>query len=113
MSEGKTDPVEVFHDLDGGVFMEKVSQALSSVAEGVVHNGRKGKVVLTLDMKRIGEGRQVMVGHSVDYERPTTRGKQTEKDTTSTAMYVGQGGKLSIMPDTQQRLFSGGDGGTA
>lgn len=35
-------------ELDAGVFMNKIAAALNTVGLGVLNNGNKGKVVLTL-----------------------------------------------------------------
>lgn len=104
------DAATVMNELDGGVFMEKVSRALSDVAEGVCAHERQGKVVIELTMSQVGEGRQMVnIAHALKYTRPTRRGKSSEEDTTSTPLYVGQRGKLTIMPDTQQPLFAESD----
>lgn len=98
---------EMLTELDGGVFEQKVARALQDVATGVVAHGDKGKsgkVIVTFDMKRIGETNQVDVQHKVEYLQPTRRGKRSEQDATSTPMHVGRGGKLTLMPDTQTRF---------
>lgn len=103
-----TNLAEMIGDLNGGVFAQKVERALSDVALGVVTHGDKGKsgkVTLTFDMKRIGESNQVALRHTISYVQPTTRGKKSEDDSTETPLHVGRGGKLTLMPDTQQRLF--------
>ncbi|MCK0153892.1 hypothetical protein MWU49_09265 [Alcanivorax sp. S6407] len=92
------------YDLDGGVFAEKLSRALSDVAAGTVDHGngkKKGKVVIELDMQQIGESHQIQISHTLKVSRPTLRGKATEEDTTTTPMYVGRGGKMTIAPDAQ------------
>jgi hypothetical protein len=43
----------------------------------------------------------VQIGHTLKVSRPTLRGKATEEDTTTTPMYVGKGGKMTIAPDAQ------------
>lgn len=96
-------------DLDAGVFLQKISKAVRDTAVGVVAHGdkgRKGKVVIELSMQRIGESAQVALAHKLHFERPTKRGKSVEEDTTETALYVGRGGALSIVPETQGKLFN-------
>lgn len=95
---------EVLNDLDGGVFMQKMAAALADVASGVVTHGRAGQVQITLDMKQIEDSHQVAVKHTLTYKQPTMRGEKGEKDQTSTPLYVGTRGKLSIMPDNQTKF---------
>lgn len=95
-------------DLDAGVFLEKVSSAVQAVALGAVLYGAKGKtgkVTIELTISRIGDSNQVNVDHRVTQVRPTKRGKLTEEDTTSTALYVAPGGAVSVMPHTQGKLW--------
>lgn len=94
-----------FADLDAGLFEEKLSSVLSDVAAAVVDHGTKGEVTIKLSMSQIGNGHQVAVHHSLEYKRPTTRGHQSEKDTTSTPMHVGTKGALSFFPENQTQMF--------
>lgn len=105
MSNEQHDFAETLADLDAGVFMQLVSSAVQEVAVGVVEHDKKGKVVLTFDLKRIGESHQVTVAHGIDYVCPTRRGSKRVNSKTSTVLHVGRAGKLSIMPDTQTDLF--------
>lgn len=91
-------------DLDGGVFEEKIGRVLSEVAAGVVAQGRKGSVTIKFDFKQISESNQVEVSHKLSYDKPTRRGKATEEDTTTTPMYVGNGGDMTIHPIDQLRM---------
>lgn len=96
-------------ELDGGVFENKISMALSEVAFGVLNNGQKGKVVITLDIDRMSnsvEEKRVMIKHKLAFVRPTPLGKSSEEDTTETPMYVNRGGKLTILQEDQGQLFS-------
>lgn len=100
----RTNVEDFISELDGGVFVEKLGQALSDVAAGTIDHGKgrkKGKVVLELDIQQIGESHQVQISHTLKVSRPTLRGKATEEDTTTTPMYVGKGGKMTIAPDAQ------------
>lgn len=96
---------DVLPELDAGVFDQKINRALSDVALGVVTTGKVGKVIITLDMKQIANGHQLTLAHSLKYVKPTGNGRLTEENTTETALYVGAGGKLTVTPDTQEKLF--------
>ncbi|WP_431688772.1 hypothetical protein [Hahella sp. NBU794] len=92
-------------DLDGGVFEEKLSHALSLVASGVVEHNKTGKVKIELDISRIGNSYQVSIGHKLSFMAPTSRGKTSEEDSTQTPMHVGSKGKLTLFPEGQNQLF--------
>ena len=98
---------ELLDDLDAGVFAQKVTTALAEAALGVVHTGRKGKVVLTFDLSRIGDSNQVNLQHGLKYVKPTNKGRVIEEDTTSTPLHVGPRGHLSLFPATQGSLEFG------
>lgn len=98
------DFIETLNDLDAGVFSAKLTRAVKDVAIGAVEYGKTGKVVIDLTMKRIGESHQVNLEHKLKYDKPTLRGKSIEEDATSTPMHVGRGGKITLMPDTQESL---------
>ena len=105
MEREKFDALETLSDLDAGVFSQKLSSALSAAALGTVTHGGKGKVVIQLELERIGESTQVKVSHKLQYIKPTLRGKVMEEDTTETPMYVDGRGALSFMPVNQGDLF--------
>lgn len=109
MSEKKPyDFTETLQDLDAGVFSQKLSRAIEEVAQGVVAHGdggKAGKVTVEFQMKRIGESMQVQMSHKLAYQRPTKRGKQSEEDTTITALYYSPNTGLSIMPNNQVDAF--------
>jgi hypothetical protein len=96
----------LFADLDGGVFEAKAMAAMQAAALGSVITGKKAKVTLTFEFKRIGESAQVEMRHSQAFTRPTKNGETTEKDTTSTPLHVGAGGKITLLPDTQMPMFN-------
>jgi len=96
---------DVLTDLDGSIFADKINRALSDVALGCVLTGKKGKVVITLDMAQIANSHQVNLEHSLKYVKPTDNGRVTEENTTATPMHVGFGGKLTLFPDNQEKLF--------
>lgn len=100
-----TNVSDMFGELDAGVFEQKLARSLSEVALGVVTTGKKGKVVVTFDMAQIANSSQVNLQHSLKYIKPTGNGKVTEENTTATPLHVGVGGKLTLFPDTQEKLF--------
>ncbi len=105
MSENTSTNFEaVMADLDGGVFVSKISRALSDVAMGTVLTGKAGKVTVQFDMKQIGESSQIEMAHKIAYVKPTDKGKSTEENTTKTPLHVGKGGKLSLFPEEQEQF---------
>lgn len=96
---------DILPDLEAGTFSDKINRALSDVAFGVVNTGKKGKIVITLDMEQIATSNQVNLTHSLKYVKPTANGKVVEENATETPMHVGRGGKLTLFPDTQEKLF--------
>lgn len=96
-------------ELDAGIFVNKIAAALNNTALGVLNNGGKGQVVLTFDIDRLSnsvEEKRVSIKHKLKFVTPTPRGKQSEEDTTETPMYVGKGGKLTILQEDQGQLFA-------
>lgn len=112
MSEDrKTNVPDFLGELDAGVFLNKISAALNATALGVLNNGGKGKVVLEFDLDRLSnsvEEKRVSIKHKLKFVTPTPRGKVSEEDTTETPMYVGKGGKLTILQEDQGQLFTVG-----
>ncbi|WP_454834478.1 hypothetical protein [Rahnella aceris] len=105
MAESRmTNVPEFLSELDAGIFENKIAAAL-----GVLNNGGKGKVSIEIDVSRISnsmEEKRVMLAHKLKFSAPTPRGKTSEEDTTETPMYVGKGGKLTIMQEDQGQLFT-------
>lgn len=102
-----TNLAEILDDLNGGIFAEQVGHALSDVAIGTVANGdkgKKGKVVITFDLSRIGESSQVAVKHTLSWVRPTGKGKRSEETTNETPMYVASNGRMTLVPETQTKF---------
>lgn len=98
------DFVETINDLDAGVFAEKINRGMSEAALAAVYHGDKGKkakVTLEFTLERIGDSRQLQITHKITKSVPTPRGRASEDDATSTALYVGRSGALTITPDTQ------------
>jgi hypothetical protein len=100
-----TSVADLMGDLDAGIFEQKLARSLSDVAMGVIATGKKGKVVITLDMAQIANSNQVNLEHSLKYVKPTGNGRVTGENTTATPMHVGVGGKLTLFPDNQEKLF--------
>lgn len=105
MQQKTTDIATLFHDLDAGVFAQRLDAAMRDVALGVVHTGKKGKVTIQLDLERIGDSNQVTCTHAIKFAKPTSKGKAMEEATTKTPLHVGTGGALSLFPETQGALF--------
>ncbi|WPH64068.1 hypothetical protein vBVpP1_69 [Vibrio phage vB_VpP_1] len=88
--------------LDGGVFQRKLGLELAETALAVVVDetaSNTGKVIIELDLKRIGDSSQVVLSHKIKSTKPTARGKRTEEDTTETPLFVNFGGVLSLTPE--------------
>jgi hypothetical protein len=96
---------DTLQELDAGIFVNKVHDALKKVALGVVNQSKKGSVTIQLDLSRIGESDSVQVQHTIKYNQPTMRGKLVEDNTTITPMHVSREGYLSVSPQTQDDLF--------
>jgi hypothetical protein len=103
----KTDFVELLGELNAGVFVQQINAALSDVALGTALYGDKGKcgeVTIKLKLQRIGESSQVAMKHTLNFSKPTTRGKASEEATTETPLYVHRGGRLAVMPEEQGKF---------
>jgi len=101
-----TDITTLFHDLDAGIFVQRLDAALRDTALGVVNTGKKGKITITLDLERIGDSHQVTCTHAIKYSKPTPKGKAMEEASTRTPLHVGTGGVLSLFPESQPGLFT-------
>lgn len=104
MKNNQPDIATLMEEMDAGVFAERVARALAETAAAVVDTGKKGKVTITFDIKRISSSQQVDIKHCVKYSLPTHKGSVVEDNTTSTPMYVGVRGYLGIMPQAQMQL---------
>lgn len=102
MNPSKDNITTLLGDLNGGVFLEQIETALREAALGVAHTGKKGKVVITLDLERIGESMQVECAHKLLFLRPTAKGKKIEESITTTPLYVSGKGMLSLFPIQHQ-----------
>lgn len=101
-----TDVSEFINSLNAGVFAQQVGRALSDVAAGVVEHGKKGKVVITLELSQIGESNQVKINHKLDYTQPTKRGSKREDTALDTPMYVTPNGLELFQTDPTAQMFS-------
>lgn len=88
------------------MLVSALARGMADVGLGVAEHGKKGRVTITFDMERVNDSSQVNVSHKLSYAKPTKRGKASEEDTTATTVYVGSGGKLTLMPDNQPGLFT-------
>jgi hypothetical protein len=100
-----TDTSEFINSLNAGVFADQVGRAISDVAAGVVDHGKKGKVVISLELSRIGESNQVKINHKLDYTAPTKRGSKREDTALDTPMYVTQDGVVLFQTNPTDQLF--------
>lgn len=100
-----TDVEKFVADLGAGVFEEKLSTVLSQVALAVSDRMAKGKIDISLELKPMANGAQVVVKHSLKYTKPTLRGNSSEVDTTETLMYVGKKGSMTLYPEDQTDMF--------
>ena len=104
-----TDTTEFINSLNAGVFADQVGRALSDVAAGVVEYGKKGKVVITLELSQIGESNQVKINHKLDFAQPTKRGTRREDTALDTPMYVTSNGIELFQSDPTAQLFKRGE----
>lgn len=102
MNQNNDHVTAMLADLNGGVFMEQIDAALREAALGVAHTGKKGKVTITLDLERIGDGMQVECQHKLAFVRPTAKGKKMEESVSITPLYVSGKGVLSLFPIQHQ-----------
>lgn len=100
-----TDVHELIGDLDGGALESRLSRVLSDVAAGVIDHDGKGSVSVTINLSRIGNSYQVMADAVLKYKRPTSKGEVSETNISETPLYVGKGGRLSLLQEEQGQLF--------
>lgn len=108
-----TDIAQLFHDLDAGIFSQRLDAAMRDVALGVTTTGKKGSVTIKLDLERIGDSNQVTCTHAIKFLKPTAKGKATEEAVTKTPLHVGTGGALSLFPESQSDMFAAKDAAIA
>lgn len=93
-----TDVAEFIGALDGGVFEQKLSVAVSQVAAASMDNDGKGEVLIKLIFERLPGTFQCRVQHQLKFIKPTIDGEAGEKETRATVLWVGQYGRLSVLP---------------
>lgn len=105
----KTDICTLLAELGGGEVEKILNVALSHTCRNVVDNGGKGKVVLHLEVSRIGDSAQVNIGAKVEFKMPTMKGSRGEDYRVETPAFVsGTQGIVTIAPVDQLRLFGNG-----
>lgn len=107
MSTKFTDTKQFLADLNGGVFSDQIGVAISEAARGVCNHGGNGKVIITLDFKRIAQSNQANVKHALKYISPTAKGKTTVEYAAETPMYVNSDADVTAFPKDQGQLFTG------
>lgn len=102
-----TDTTKFLGDLTGGAFTDQIGHALSDVAESVISTGKKGQVVITLDIEQMGdkESSQVGIKHKLAYTAPERFGTRKEDYARKTPMYVNHGGEMSLFANHTAGLF--------
>lgn len=92
-------PIEDFlPELNGGVLQEKYEMFLSQIALATRQYGgkKKGKLTLEITFEELNDC-QIKLKHKIQAVTPSMRGHKLEVDTTETPMFVGRGGRMSIM----------------
>ena len=100
---------ETLLELDAGLFVNKITEALKMAALGTIQNGKKGSVSIIIELEQLGDSDSVKVKHTLKYCKPTRNGKAVEENTTTTPMYVNKDGFLTISPELQTDLFKSGN----
>lgn len=108
-ADNSTDVSEFLTDLDAGVFDRRVGIALSNTAAAAMDNGGSGEVVIKFKLKRIDGTHQIKCEHSMKFTHPTSSGKASEETGGATVLHVNKGGKLSLVPESQMKLFETGN----
>lgn len=101
-----TDTKQFLADLNGGVFSDQIGVAISEAARGACSHGGNGKVVITMDFKRIAQSNQVNIKHGLKFITPTAKGKKTEEYAAETPMFVNSDAEVTAFPKDQGQLFS-------
>lgn len=97
----QTDIQQFVEDLDGGQFSADLGTILTAVGIAVCEHGAPGDVTIRLKLKQIGKSNQVNIRHEIAYERPTARGKVSEKSGGETAMYVSASQGMTFFPSRE------------
>lgn len=97
--------LQLLGEFGAGAFVESLVASFKATALATaVHGdkGKKGQVVVTFDMARIGESLQLQVNHKIAIKAPTARGKRSEEAANATPVYVGRTGSCTILPPQEQ-----------
>jgi hypothetical protein len=101
--------IDAVENMDGGMLTARLDAALKETALSVAELGeksKKGKVILEIQLDRVGESNQLLVKQTIKYDRLTLRGNKQEKSVTVTPMFCTAKGELKISPETQADIFS-------
>ena len=114
MSENRgrqlTDFQSLVADLNAGVTLQQINQALSDIAANVcsIERNVKGKLIIELELSQIGDGAQVKCTHKLKSVVPKPRGRIIEEQSVDTPLHVCYGGRLTLFPE--QNSFEMGAG---
>lgn len=94
-------------ELDGGSLESQATHALREVARAVSETDGtkvKGKVTISLTIERAKGTGQLLISHTLGYQRPTDTGRMSEEANGDTLMYCSGKGDLSVLPQDQMIL---------
>ena len=100
-----SDIAEFLGELDAGVYEQKLHRTISETALATMAHNKCGEITLKFKVTPINQS-QVKIVHSIVSSAPTMHGSKSEKNSTSTHMYVGEKGKMSIFPENQADMFN-------
>lgn len=106
-SRTRGDIVTLLPDLDGGTLIDRINRALSDAVINTIAVGGKvtGKVSLELTLKNVGQqGTQLEIVSIIKSAIPHAAGKTVQDHASTTSMYAGFGGALSLIPIKQVDL---------
>lgn len=109
MSEGKrnlTSIAELLGEMNGGTVEQMANIAISDAALNVMEFDKNGEITLKIKLQRIGESQQVNAVATLSYKIPTKRGSRSEDCAVDTPLYVGKGGRLTVLPENQIDIFT-------
>ena len=98
------DNTEILHDLDAGIFAQKISEALTEAGRAAIHHDKNAKVVIELTYEPISNTRQCQVKHKLKSVIPHSTGQVTDEDEKKTPIYIHQDGKQAVTPESQTEL---------
>lgn len=100
-----TDVSNFLGDLDAGLVEQALSKVLSETAGAVIDFNKVGKVDVSFTLKRNATTQQINVHHKIQFKRPTSKGNKSETLEGVTPMYVGERGRMTLMPERQTDMF--------